>query len=390
MRHAAPSMPQRAAIAAVCAAAGEPVRSRLAAAGEPVRAALAAVRAPPRGATRSRRPTRSRRSRARSRRRTRSSPRRRIRARRLRVNAPGGSDFDPSQPYTYTIVKSGPDVSPDEVERARCGRRSDGLVGHEHAPRLAPDAAAEDFYVGEEQARTSLRLLHPEREARHHARAGRRRRRRQRGARDAPALRRGTVEIPGQGTLTFQDLDRAGPRAAVRRAERRAPVRAPGGREGAHRARGTASSSRSARSTRASRRQSASFAELRAGRVHVLRPLVPRSTSASSRRWRSSCRRMGGDDDEAIDKDQLFLMQQIPEGRCRARAGREGDRAGRRERTPTTRKAAPVRAPRAKRVRWVTRTPRPRTSATACRARRTTRIRTSRARPRCAKRRSSA
>ncbi len=32
------------------------------------------------------------------------------------INAPGGSDFDPNQPFTYSMVKSGPDVNPDEVE----------------------------------------------------------------------------------------------------------------------------------------------------------------------------------------------------------------------------------------------------------------------------------
>jgi hypothetical protein len=32
------------------------------------------------------------------------------------INAPGGSDFDPNQPYTFSLVKSGPDVHPDEVE----------------------------------------------------------------------------------------------------------------------------------------------------------------------------------------------------------------------------------------------------------------------------------
>ena len=32
------------------------------------------------------------------------------------INSPGGSDFDPSQPYTFSLVKSGPDIHPDEVE----------------------------------------------------------------------------------------------------------------------------------------------------------------------------------------------------------------------------------------------------------------------------------
>ncbi len=40
----------------------------------------------------------------------------RIRATATASTRPGGSDFDPNQPCTYSMVKSGPDVHPDEVE----------------------------------------------------------------------------------------------------------------------------------------------------------------------------------------------------------------------------------------------------------------------------------
>ena len=97
---------------------------------------------------------------------------------------------------------------------------------------------------------------------------------------------------------------------------------------------------------------------------------------------------LGLTDDEELDKDALFLMQQY----LKAAAEREKRRRIRKSsRTaPTTRRAARAPARRARKGRWVTPRPRRRTSATRCRVRRTTRIRISRARQRCARRWSSA
>ena len=121
------------------------------------------------------------------------------------VNSPGGSDFDPNQPFTYSMIKSGPDVHPDEVEGHAAAvevlvkwDQNTLHVSHESPPKT--------FFVGEEPGCDYFvpsEIL---------------------GTTRAPvvvargvsvalvmlARSNGTVEIPGQGTFTFHDLIQAG------------------------------------------------------------------------------------------------------------------------------------------------------------------------------------
>jgi hypothetical protein len=122
------------------------------------------------------------------------------------INAPGGSDFDPNQPFTYSLVKSGPDVHPDEVESHAAAievlvkwDQNTLHVSHESPPR--------SFYVGEEQVGCDYFVPHEVL-----------------GTTRAPVVvargvsaalvmlprSNGTVEIPGQGTFTFADLIQSG------------------------------------------------------------------------------------------------------------------------------------------------------------------------------------
>lgn len=117
------------------------------------------------------------------------------------INAPGGSDFDPSQPYTFSLVKSGPDVHPDEVETHAAA--IEVLVKwDQNTLHVAHNSPPKSFFVGEEPGADYFvpsEVL---------------------GTTRAPVVvargvsatlvmlprSTGTVEIPGQGTFTFQDL----------------------------------------------------------------------------------------------------------------------------------------------------------------------------------------
>ena len=86
-------------------------------------------------------------------------------------------DDAPPGTYTYTLVKSGPDVSPDEVELPHLQAVEVMVLWGTNVLHVSHLTPPRTFYVGEEQGKNfALRLLHPEREARHHARAGRPRR----------------------------------------------------------------------------------------------------------------------------------------------------------------------------------------------------------------------
>ena len=117
------------------------------------------------------------------------------------INAPGGSDFDPSQPYTFSLVKSGPDVHSDEVETHAAA--IDVIVKwDQNTLHVAHNSPPKSFFVGEEPGADYFvpsEVL---------------------GTTRAPVVvargvsatlvmlprSTGTVEIPGQGTFTFQDL----------------------------------------------------------------------------------------------------------------------------------------------------------------------------------------
>jgi FHA domain-containing protein len=122
------------------------------------------------------------------------------------INAPGGSDFDPNQPFTYSLVKSGPDVHPDEVETHAAA--VEVLVKWDtntlHVSHMSPPR---NFTVGEEQVGCDYfvpsEVLGTTRAPIVLAR----------GVSAALVMlprSTGSVEIPGQGTFTFQDLVSSG------------------------------------------------------------------------------------------------------------------------------------------------------------------------------------
>ncbi len=123
------------------------------------------------------------------------------------INAPGGSDFDPNAPYTYSMIKSGPDVHPDEVEQSHVAAVEVLVKWDQNTLHVAHMNPPRSFFVGEEQ--TGCDYFVPSEVL---------------GTTKAPVVvargvsaslimfprSTGTVEIPGQGTLSFQDLISSG------------------------------------------------------------------------------------------------------------------------------------------------------------------------------------
>jgi hypothetical protein len=120
------------------------------------------------------------------------------------INAPGGSDFDPNQPYTYAMVKSGPDVHPDEVESHAAAIEvvvkwdANTLhVAHMSPPRtfIVGDDVG-DYHVPHEVLGTTSAPIVVAR-----------------GVSAALVMlprSSGVVDIPGQGKFTFEDLIQSG------------------------------------------------------------------------------------------------------------------------------------------------------------------------------------
>lgn len=121
------------------------------------------------------------------------------------INAPGGSDFDPNQPYTFSMIKSGPDVHPDEVE-TNAAAIEVMVKWDTNTLHTVHSSPPKSFFVGEE---AGVDYFMPGEVL---------------GATRAPVVvgrgvsaaivmfprATGTVEIPGEGTFTFQDLIAAG------------------------------------------------------------------------------------------------------------------------------------------------------------------------------------
>ena len=156
-------------------------------------------------------------------------------------------------------------------DRARAGRRGDGALGHERAPRLAPHAAAH-FYVGEEQGKNfALRLLHPV--ARSSARRACRSCSRDRGVdqrRASRRARRARSRSPGQPKMTLDEASSSRAQPCAELARRAADAAAAAARKAQHRAQRT-SCSRSRRSTPASRSSTASLRSVDWSGAAVLR-----------------------------------------------------------------------------------------------------------------------
>ncbi|AKU99982.1 putative abductin-like protein [Labilithrix luteola] len=122
------------------------------------------------------------------------------------INAPGGSDFDPNQPYTFSMVKSGPDVHPDEVE-SHAAAIEVLVKWDQNTLHVSHSSPPKSFFVGEEQVGCDYfvpsEVLGTTRAPVVVAR----------GVSAALVMfprSTGTVEIPGQGTVTFQDLISSG------------------------------------------------------------------------------------------------------------------------------------------------------------------------------------
>jgi FHA domain len=65
------------------------------------------------------------------------------------VNSPGGSDFDPSAPYTYQLVKSGPEVNSDEVEVRHLNTIEVSVLWDTNVLHTAHLTPPRSYFVGE-------------------------------------------------------------------------------------------------------------------------------------------------------------------------------------------------------------------------------------------------
>jgi hypothetical protein len=122
------------------------------------------------------------------------------------INSPGGSDFDPNQPFTYSLIKTGPDVHPDEVE-SHAAAIEVLVKWDQNTLHVSHESPPKSFYVGEEQVGCDYfvpsEVLGTTRAPVVVAR----------GVSCALVMlprTTGTVEIPGQGVFTFEDLIQAG------------------------------------------------------------------------------------------------------------------------------------------------------------------------------------
>ena len=121
------------------------------------------------------------------------------------INSPGGSDFDPSQPYTFSLVKSGPDIHPDEVE-THAAAIEVIVKWDENTLHVEHESPPKSFFVGEEPGANYFvpsEVLGTTRAPVVVAR----------GVSAALVMlprSSGTVEIPGQGVVTFDELISSG------------------------------------------------------------------------------------------------------------------------------------------------------------------------------------
>lgn len=126
------------------------------------------------------------------------------------INAPGGNDFDPSKPYTYSMVKNGPDVNPDEVEVPHVASVEVIISWDQNVLHISHLTPPRNYYVGSESGpQNAIDYEVPEATL---------------GTTRAPVVvahgvsaslimlprSTGYVEIPGQGRVTFADLISSG------------------------------------------------------------------------------------------------------------------------------------------------------------------------------------
>ena len=119
-------------------------------------------------------------------------------------------DIDPNQPFTYQMIKSGPDVNPDEVEVPHLAAIEVMVMWDTNVLHVSHLAPPRSFYVGEEQTNNvSCDYFIPSETL---------------GTTRAPVVvargmsaalvmlprSSGYVDVPGQGRVTFQDLVASG------------------------------------------------------------------------------------------------------------------------------------------------------------------------------------
>jgi hypothetical protein len=119
-------------------------------------------------------------------------------------------DIDPNQPFTYQMIKSGPEVNPDEVEVPHLAAIEVMVMWDTNVLHVSHLAPPRSFYVGEEQTNNvSCDYFIPSETL---------------GTTRAPIVvargmsaalvmlprSSGYVDVPGQGRITFQDLVASG------------------------------------------------------------------------------------------------------------------------------------------------------------------------------------
>jgi hypothetical protein len=119
-------------------------------------------------------------------------------------------DIDPNQPFTYQMIKSGPEVNPDEVEVPHLAAIEVMVMWDTNVLHVSHLAPPRSFYVGEEQTNNvSCDYFIPSETL---------------GTTRAPIVvargmsaalvmlprSSGYVDVPGQGRITFQDLIASG------------------------------------------------------------------------------------------------------------------------------------------------------------------------------------
>ncbi len=302
-------------------------------------------------------------------------------------------DIDPNQPFTYQMIKSGPEVNPDEVEVPHLAAIEVMVMWDTNVLHVSHLAPPRSFYVGEEQTNNvSCDYFIPSETL---------------GTTRAPVVvARGMsaalVILPRSSG--YVDLPRAGARhvsgshprpvARVPRASCRARTspKPPAGAEGAQMELegssivfpGGARSMPASRCRRAPSRASSRPLLLAIGLSFLLHMGIVASLAFFMPAH------AGLDDSEAIDRDRSPHDAEVPRPPPPSASRRKRRRSSSPTRTPTTRKAARRTRARAKEgVDGEVRIPMTPDASSVCRGPRTTRTRTSRARRRFAKRRSS-
>jgi hypothetical protein len=119
-------------------------------------------------------------------------------------------DVDPNQPFTYQMIKSGPDVNPDEVEVPHLAAIEVMVMWDTNVLHVSHLTPPRSFYVGEEQSQNVACDYFIPSETLGTTRAPVVVARGMSAALVMLPRSSGYVDIPGQGRVTFQDLVASG------------------------------------------------------------------------------------------------------------------------------------------------------------------------------------